>query len=252
MRRVITVQFAVSVQRANRIHTHPCWEIVFYSKGRGTALIGTEERPFMKNDLFCFPPGTPHGERAEHNYESYWILFEDTAAPSGAIIFRDPAHHPCLRLIELMHHEYLLDSRNREMSAALLDPLMQIIMRHAGPARGHVIEAMKHILISNVRNPDFQLNTALEAFDRPYISLHLQFTKAVGITPMQYLIDLRIRESRMLLERPEITVREVALQTGFRDPYYFSRIFSKKTGMSPLAFRRKYSGQSRPKNAKST
>jgi len=59
------------------------------------------------------------------------------------------------------------------------------------------------------------------------------FRKCIGISPNQYIIDYRIQKARELLSRKEYSVAEVSSCVGYTDPYYFSRIFKKKMGMSP-------------------
>ncbi len=74
-------------------------------------------------------------------------------------------------------------------------------------------------------------------YDRSYI--FLLFKKEYGISPQQYLINRRIEMAKhLLIQKDEShTVKEIAYATGFSDPLYFSRLFKKSTGFSPLAFR---------------
>jgi AraC-like DNA-binding protein len=65
------------------------------------------------------------------------------------------------------------------------------------------------------------------------------FRQRLGVSPLQYLIRLRIQEGRRLLVRdPGLTIREVSLRVGFDDPKHFSRSFSKRFNMTPDQFRR--------------
>jgi hypothetical protein len=45
-----------------------------------------------------------------------------------------------------------------------------------------------------------------------------------------------------LLDTTALSVKEVAAELGYEDPYYFSRIFQKTLGCSPLAYRRSVKG----------
>jgi AraC family transcriptional regulator of arabinose operon len=64
------------------------------------------------------------------------------------------------------------------------------------------------------------------------------FREQVGVTPIQYVEQQRIRKARELLEISAFTVSEIAYQTGYESPFYFSRRFSKAVGMSPKQYRR--------------
>jgi AraC-like DNA-binding protein len=63
------------------------------------------------------------------------------------------------------------------------------------------------------------------------------FRKHLGMTPNQWLSELRFREARRLLARGGMRVAEVARQAGFSDPLYFSRAFRKRFGIPPSRVR---------------
>ena len=63
------------------------------------------------------------------------------------------------------------------------------------------------------------------------------FTLAVGVSPKQYILDLRIRNAQVLLETTDGTIGEIARIVGYENPLYFSRIFRKSKGVSPAKYR---------------
>jgi len=73
-----------------------------------------------------------------------------------------------------------------------------------------------------------------------YESFRKRFRDEIGVPPGRYALDLRIQQARSLLINPRRTVKEIAQAVGFDDPYYFSRIFRKKVGLSPEHYRRRY------------
>lgn len=64
------------------------------------------------------------------------------------------------------------------------------------------------------------------------------FTAAFGRAPIDYLIERRLDEAERLLRATRLSLREVALQVGFSDEFYFSRQFKKRRGRPPGACRR--------------
>jgi AraC-like DNA-binding protein len=58
-----------------------------------------------------------------------------------------------------------------------------------------------------------------------------------GFSPINYLINIRISEAIKLLKRPEISVTDIALDTGFYSSQHFSTTFKKLTGYRPSEFR---------------
>ena len=62
------------------------------------------------------------------------------------------------------------------------------------------------------------------------------------MVPLDYFMQLRIQEACRWLDFTELKVLEVAEQVGLRDPYYFSRVFSKVMGMPPTEYRKRVKG----------
>jgi len=59
------------------------------------------------------------------------------------------------------------------------------------------------------------------------------FTAHTGLSPHQYLLELRLVRARSLLTETELSIKEIAMQTGFEDEFYFSRLFRQKLNLSP-------------------
>lgn len=65
-----------------------------------------------------------------------------------------------------------------------------------------------------------------------------RFKQVTGFTPMAYLENYRIgRAQELMLAQPELRLKEIAARVGFQDPAYFSRVFRKRAGSSPRAYR---------------
>ncbi|MDF2716088.1 MAG: response regulator [Paenibacillus sp.] len=67
--------------------------------------------------------------------------------------------------------------------------------------------------------------------------LSVLFKREIGVTPLEYLLEFRIKEAkRMMDERPHLLLKQVASEVGYPDQLYFSRVFKKQTGQSPSEY----------------
>ncbi len=66
------------------------------------------------------------------------------------------------------------------------------------------------------------------------------FRSAVGESPLRYILLLRIRNAQALLETTDGTISEISRIVGYENPMYFSRIFRKEKGLSPLKYRKAF------------
>lgn len=64
------------------------------------------------------------------------------------------------------------------------------------------------------------------------------FKDFTGSSPQAYLTDIRIDKAKDLLGNQSFHIAETASLVGYSDPLYFSRIFKKKTGCSPNAYKK--------------
>jgi len=86
-------------------------------------------------------------------------------------------------------------------------------------------------------NMRFELRELAGMAGLSYDNLRKRFKKESGLSPKQFWINLKVQRGRALLCNPNHTVKEVAAILGFDDPYYFSRLFKRKTRRAPSAFR---------------
>ncbi len=77
--------------------------------------------------------------------------------------------------------------------------------------------------------------------------LYRGFQRRFGKSPLAYLEDLRLHYAKQLLTGTELRVSEIAYSVGYLDALYFSKVFSRRTGLSPTAYR---AAQRKPRGQK--
>ena len=66
-----------------------------------------------------------------------------------------------------------------------------------------------------------------------------RFKETTGVPPAEYFQKLKVESSKGLLTDTVKSIKEIAYDLGFHDPYHFSRVFKESTGMAPGLFRKK-------------
>lgn len=86
---------------------------------------------------------------------------------------------------------------------------------------------------SNIRIPD--LAKAENLSNSRFIEL---FRRQMGMSPMAYLIRLRIQTACTLLETTDMPISQIARMVSYEDAHFFSKIFNKHVGLSPTEYRK--------------
>jgi AraC-like DNA-binding protein len=72
--------------------------------------------------------------------------------------------------------------------------------------------------------------------------LHNLFKNATGYAPIEYFLRIKIEAASQDLYFSDLPVKDIAIAYGIEDPYYFSRLFKKIVGVSPVKYRSQVRG----------
>ncbi|MCM3785624.1 AraC family transcriptional regulator [Neobacillus mesonae] len=108
---------------------------------------------------------------------------------------------------------------------------------------GRTVKQMIQYMSTQYAHPiSIEQMCASLGYNRAYLSRI--FKKEIGISPVTYLLKLRIDKSRQLLrERPELSIEQVSASVGLPDALYFSRQFKRFYKHSPSAYRKQVQEQ---------
>ena len=98
------------------------------------------------------------------------------------------------------------------------------------------------MIFNNYSYSDFALDEAIRELPFHYDYLRKLFKKEMGMTPLEYLTNLRMKKAETMLSimwGRDYSVAEIAEQCGYDDALYFSRVFKKYFGCSPTVFAKK-------------
>ncbi|MCC6461928.1 MAG: response regulator, partial [Saprospiraceae bacterium] len=104
------------------------------------------------------------------------------------------------------------------------------------------LQKLQAVVESRLAQADLSVEEISRLLGMSYPVVHRKVTALTGRSLTLYVRLLRLLQARLLLADPALSVADVAYETGFNDPKFFSRVFSEEFGMSPTAFRQRASG----------
>ena len=108
-----------------------------------------------------------------------------------------------------------------------------------------VVVTIKADMEKNFTDSTYSAETALRKIPLNYDYVRKLFKKETGVTPHDYLNGIRMDRARQYIENgitnnySNFTVSQIAEACGFAEPLYFSRVFKKHFGVSPMLYQKK-------------
>lgn len=201
---------------------------------------------FSGDMIFVCAPGVVHSKVATSDYfrDTFVGLIDNSILPCD---FKSGYFHDTdgsvIEILKVLHKINNSDIKEKSIILhSLGEALCYIILGKIQQENkfSACVEKLKSHIIENFSNPEFKVTDADEFsfYNKDY--MRQVFKKETGMSPLEYLTDLRLNSAKKLLltERtPEYKINEIALLCGFYDVGYFIRIFKKKFNVTPTAFR---------------
>ena len=121
--------------------------------------------------------------------------------------------------------------------ADLFTRVMEERDRLAGQSTGDVVESARQYIQERYQDAELTLNSEAAHVNISRNHLSTLFGQKTGQTFMKYLTDVRMDKARELLRFTNKKSSEICEEVGYRDPHYFSYIFKKNNGCTPMQYR---------------
>lgn len=97
-----------------------------------------------------------------------------------------------------------------------------------------MLEALEH----NATDPQFGVKELSSQLFLSRSQLHRKVKAILGKTPVDLIREHRLEKARLLLKRESISIEQIALESGFNDASYFSKVFIAEYGIAPSTYRK--------------
>lgn len=257
--------------RSYPLHWHDEMELIYVQEGTGTATVQTQKYTLQTGDIAVIPPQLVHSieQSGGMDMEYFNILFQFSLLDGGVHdscyqkYFKPlyehtrtlapylPAEDPLNRRL-LPYVSDLIQNRKQTFEGyeLMVKSNLLAIMYHLSQS-STAVSAVERSLQSTYEKLKTLLSYVQANFDQPisvpraaalcgFSESHFMklFKELTGRTFTQYLIDFRLEEAAARLAEGTHTVIEVSEAVGFHNHSYFTRSFTAKYGISPLAYKK--------------
>jgi YesN/AraC family two-component response regulator len=99
------------------------------------------------------------------------------------------------------------------------------------------LSRLENLVLENIRDSEFSLDSLAEGLNMSRKTLYNKVTAYTGMTPNQYITEIRLNKARQILEsRSFETISEVCYAVGMKTPYYFGKLMKDRFGKAPSEF----------------
>ncbi len=236
------------------LHSHPCTELLYCVRGIGEFRMKDKVLPLGSDDMVIINPNVEHTESSiSSNPLEYIVLgvdgldftFGSEGKEYAVLNYREDRSEIVFFLRTLVREGGEHPRGWETVCQHLLEVLLTLILRHTHftmqvePARRTNKEcaAARRYIDEHFAEPITLSLLADVAHVNKYYLVHA-FNKEYGISPINYLIKRRIRESKYLLETTDYSLSQISHLLGFSSPSYFSQSFRRLTAQSPMEYRK--------------
>jgi AraC-like DNA-binding protein len=254
-------------------HHHDFVEIVFITKGKGIQVISNNEYEVSEGDIFILQGFQNHYFKDADKAEIINVMFDPVKSPGlisddiktidgySALFILEPRYRNRMHFKNMLHlnqvdlakSEYILNTMLYEnlhkepgYELCLKNKLEEIIIflsrkysqisipKARSMVRiGKAIDFIEHNFHNNI-----YIQQLAEMGFMSIRNFQRIFKDATGLSPNDYLLELRIQHASKLLSETDSAIYNVSEQVGIADWFYFSKAFKKKFGVSPLKYRK--------------
>lgn len=235
-------------------HAHACVELFYCLRGSGQFYIAGNYLNVGRDDMIIINPSVEHTEVSMPNDPLAYVVFgigdvEFTSAAENELPFirhnfKDKQDE-IAALVKIMLKEIETKSKWHEpLCCNLLETLLIRSFRYIDsvvlPADGRDHKdctlAKKYIDAHYPENITIDFLAALTHLNKFYL-MHA-FMREYNISPINYLIARRIRESKYLLANTDHSLAQISSILGFSSPSYFSQSFKRLEKTAPREYRK--------------
>jgi len=235
------------------------YQLIYIAGGEGLfESLGTKEKKVKEGTVIVLFPGEWHRFKpnAATGWDEYWVGFKgeiiDNLVKKNFFTKEDALLQVGLKEEIIILFTEIIEQTKSEKTG--YQPLISGAVLHL---LGYVHSLVKQKLFENENqmvvtinkarillrtriDEDIPMQKIADELQVSYAWFRKMFKLYTGIAPQQYFIQLKIEKAKTLLCNYNKSIKEVAYELNFDSPFYFSKLFKEKVGVSPDQYKKKY------------
>lgn len=236
--------------------------LLYCVDGEGWVNAEGKIQKLSRGEVVILPRGKAHsyGSNKNNPWTIYWIHFDG----SMAAYFAEGLEKPFLisagqdsRIEDrLALFEDIYTTLKNGYSKINLDYSVTVMFHFLGSlkfmsafrsslsgrqSQRDIVEDAIHFMRENIQR-QIKLEEIAQYTNYSVSHFSILFREKTGYSPLNYFNQLRIQAACHHLDFTDLKINQIAMMTGFDDQFYFSRLFSKTMGCSPVSYRKRVKG----------
>ena len=252
-----------------RVHTTPVietphpegrndYQLLYIAAGKGEFYFKGSKEPTIvtKGNMILFRPGEPqvYYYYAVDKTEVYWVHFTGWKVEEYLERYELPHDENVFYTGVSPDYPWIYNQMIRELQLQRVnhEDMISLYMHHIFITINRYIKERRETKNDTINDIEraahyFKDNYNKQISIEQYAEEHLisvnwfihSFKSVMKMSPMQYIISLRIAMAKGYLENSAKNIAEISNEVGYENALYFSRLFRKYTGMTPTEYRKK-------------
>lgn len=242
---IVGITYPLSDYYINRTARDKVDNFEYVVKGSGEILLGGSWHTVTAGDIFILRGGEEQHYRASRHdpWKKIWINYVSDYLPAVLDAYKiESGIYKAPDACQYFEQAYELSSSSYS-SASICHTLADYLHK--------IISAVSICGSRQTLNDEYRIREALNSYvykkaDLGELAedLHMSksnvirvFKKHYGVTPYDYLLNVKMDNAKLLLSGTAMSVREIADRLHISDEHYFSTLFYKRVGMRPREYR---------------
>ena len=230
------------------------YQLIYIATGKLHLLTGDTEQIIPKGNMILFRPGEEQSYDlySAEEPETYWVHFTGKnieeilchygMTPGNKVVFSGTSTNYEWLFRQMIKELQLKRNGFDEILNMNLRQVLLLTSRYISEGGGLGSEVLSEVERAVYYfNENYHTNISIEDYaEKRHMSacwFIRSFKQVIKMTPMQYILSLRITNAVSLMDTTSYNMSQIASAVGYDNALYFSRVFKKHTGFTPKHYR---------------